>query len=79
MRRVAGEVVGFELGGLSTGIPGFYERLGWEQWRGPLAIRIDDGLLPTPLDSAMVLRLPCSPKLDVDAPMSAEWRPGELW
>ena len=79
MRRGAAEVTDFELGGLSTGIPAFYERLGWEQWRGPLAVRTDVGLVPTLQDSAMVLRLPRTPKLDIDAPMSAEWRPGELW
>ena len=79
MRRIAMEIAGFELGGLSTGIPAFYERLGWEPWRGPLAIRTDDGLSPTPRDNAMVLRLPRTPELDLDAPMTAEWRAGELW
>ena len=79
MRRVATEIAGFELGALSTGIPAFYERLGWERWRGPLAIRTDGGLLPTPRDEAMVLRLPHTPELDLDVPMSAEWREGELW
>ena len=73
MRRVATEIAGFELGALSTGIPAFYERLGWERWRGPIAI-------PTrPQDSAMVLRLPGTPELDLNAPMSPEWRPGEPW
>jgi hypothetical protein len=27
----------------------------------------------------MILRLPCTPPLDLDAPLSAEWREGELW
>ena len=79
IRKLAEEIVGFELGGLSTGSHSFYERLGWGRWRGPLAIRTDDGLMPTPGDDAMVLRLPDTPELDLDAPMTAEWRKGELW
>jgi aminoglycoside 2'-N-acetyltransferase I len=78
MRKLAGEIAGFELGGLSTGRHSFYERLGWERWRGALAIRTDDGLMPTSRDSAMVLRLPRTPELDLGAPMTAEWRPGGL-
>ena len=45
----------------------------------PLVIRTDKGLLPTPKDRVMVLRLPRTPKLDVEAPLTAEWREGELW
>jgi len=37
MRATAGVVDAFELGALDTGIPGFYERLGWERWLGPTA------------------------------------------
>jgi aminoglycoside 2'-N-acetyltransferase I len=79
MRRVAAEIRAFELGGLSPGQPGLYARLGWELWRGPLFIRTADGLLPTPGERVMVLRLPNTPLLDLDAPLSAEWREGELW
>ena len=46
MRRIAAEIAGYELGALSKGSHSFYERLGWERWRGPLAIRTDEGLLP---------------------------------
>ena len=79
MRRVAEEIVGYELGALSPARPGFYERLGWERWRGPTAIRLGDGLIPTPGEEVMVLRLPLTPPLDVEAPITADWRPGELW
>jgi hypothetical protein len=27
----------------------------------------------------MILRLPRTPPLDETAPLSAEWRPGEVW
>ena len=37
-------------------------------------------LLPTPEERVMILRLPHTPPLDLDWPLSAEWRPGgELW
>ena len=37
-------------------------------------------LLPTPEERVMILRLPPTPLLDLDLPLSAEWRPGgELW
>lgn len=36
--------------------------------------------LPTPEERVMILRLPTTPPLDLDLPLSAEWRPGgELW
>jgi aminoglycoside 2'-N-acetyltransferase I len=70
----------YELGALSPADDVFYARLGWELWRGPLFIRTDAGLDPTPRDSVMILRLESTPAdLDVSEPLSAEWRPGELW
>jgi aminoglycoside 2'-N-acetyltransferase I len=79
MNRIIKEISEFDLAGLSTGSPGFYSRLGWEPWRGPLFIRTEGGLMPTPNDSVMVFRLPKTPAIDLDAPLSAEWREGELW
>jgi aminoglycoside 2'-N-acetyltransferase I len=79
MQRLAAEIRDFDLGGLATGSPGFYARLGWEPWRGPLSIRTETGILPTPGDSMMILRLPNTPALELAAPLSAEWRAGELW
>jgi aminoglycoside 2'-N-acetyltransferase I len=71
----------FPLGALGTGSHGFYERLGWERWRGPSSVRTADGEQPTPDDDGyiMVLRTPASPPLDVDAPISCDWRPGDVW
>jgi aminoglycoside 2'-N-acetyltransferase I len=71
----------FELGGLSTGSPGFYERLGWIRWRGPTFVRTADALLRTADedDGIMVLATPASPPLDPAAPISCEWRPGDVW
>src|SRR5919201_892956 len=69
--RLMGDVntyirAGFELGALGTGAHHFYERLGWEVWRGPAYVRTPQGLLATPEDDGYiaVLRTPFSPPLD---------------
>lgn len=79
MRAVQSAIADHDLGALCTGSPAFYARLGWERWRGPLAIRTNSGLLATPGETVMVLRLPRTPALDLDQPLSAEWREGDLW
>jgi aminoglycoside 2'-N-acetyltransferase I len=80
MKRVEEEIQGYELGGLSPFSVAYYERLGWELWRGPLYIRTEKGLVPTPGDEkVMILRLPKTPALNVNVSLSAEWREGKLW
>jgi len=79
MRRVADEISHEELGALSPAAPGLYQRLGWRFWRGPLLARTEAGHLPMPDDRVMVLPLARTPRLDFDAPLSVEWRPGEVW
>jgi len=82
MERVTAYVRdGFELGGLGTGRHHFYERLGWETWRGPSSV-LEDGLSrPTPDDDGFILllRTPLSPPLDVTTPISCHARPGAAW
>jgi aminoglycoside 2'-N-acetyltransferase I len=79
MKRISGEIRQFDLGALSPAEPLLYARLGWQMWRGPLFIRTGEGLRATPNGEVMVLFLPNTPPLDLDAPLSAEWRVGELW
>lgn len=79
MARVVAETMEYDLRALSPAVPDFYERLGWEAWRGPTAIRTADGLIDTPEDEIMILRTARTPPLDLDATMVAEWREGELW
>ena len=78
MLRLAAEVDDFDLAALWPDHPEFYARMGWESWRGPLFIRTDSGQIAPPEDRVMVLRLLKTPSLDLDAPLSAEWRKGEL-
>jgi len=79
MRRLASAITDFDLGGLCPAEPELYARLGWDFWRGPLSIRTPEGLMPTPEERIMILRLPKTPPLDLDLPLSAEWREGEVW
>ena len=79
MQTLQAAIADYDLAGLSTGSPDFYVRLGWQSWRGPLFVRTEVGLLATPTDSVMILSLPHTPPLDLDGPLSAEWRVGELW
>jgi aminoglycoside 2'-N-acetyltransferase I len=79
LRQLAVSVADYELAALSPSDPFLYMRLGWRLWRGPLSIRTERGLVSTPDNRVMILSLPRTPAIDLDAPMSAEWRPGELW
>ena len=81
MRTLVSRVATFQLAALCPSDRGqaLYSRLGWERWIGPLSIRQDAGVIETPEESVMIYRLPLSPPLDLTVPMSAEWRPGELW
>lgn len=82
MREVAAHLAAsFELGALGTGVQGYYERLGWSIWRGPSSVRMPDGEHPTPQEDGyiMVLPTPSTPPLDPGAPISCEWRPGDVW
>lgn len=79
MRRVAKEIGDYPLGALSPSDPAFYERLGWQLWRGPTAIRTSQGLVPTPDEQVMIYRTKWTPPIDANTLLTAEWREGELW
>jgi aminoglycoside 2'-N-acetyltransferase I len=72
---------GYELGALSTGSHGFYERLGWQRWLGPTFVRTATGTERTPDDDGgiMVLRTPTSRPFDLSASISCESRDGDVW
>lgn len=79
MQRIAAEVRDFDIAALSPFDAAWYVRLGWESWRGPRFTRSNTNLIATPDEEVMILRLPRTPSLDLNAPLSAEWREGELW
>lgn len=71
----------FQLGALGTVSHHFYERLGWLTWQGPTHVRTADGLRRTPDEDGYILVLPTpsSPELDLAAPITCSWRPGDSW
>ena len=78
MHRFAREATGYQLQALSsTQEAGFYERLGWERWRGPLAVRTAQGLQPTPDDTVLIRRTVTTPALDLTTRLIADDRGGQ--
>ena len=80
MRHLAVAVEDYDVACLETDRVAFYERLGWEEWRGPLGGRSDDGFVPTPgARGIMILRLPRTPDLDVRELLTIEAHPARIW
>jgi len=71
----------YVLGALSTGVPDFYESLGWERWRGPTFVNGPHGIERTEDDDAgiLILRTARTPELDLDRNIVADWRAGDVW
>jgi aminoglycoside 2'-N-acetyltransferase I len=72
----------YDLGALGATDEGvaLYTSHGWQAWRGPLASLTPSGTVPTPdADGAVyVLATPGTP-LDLDAPLTCDWRDGDVW
>jgi aminoglycoside 2'-N-acetyltransferase I len=81
MRQLAAEIDHeYEIACLETERETFYERLGWQSWRGPLAGRGMKGLIPTPEQQGiMILRLSQTPELDLDSMLTIESQTGRIW
>ena len=71
----------YQLGALGTGRHRFYERLGWRVWRGPTYVRLPDGDRRTPDEDGdiLVLLTPRTPRIDLTARISCDWRSGDVW
>lgn len=71
----------YEIGALSTGAHGFYERVGWERWTGPTFVRTATRSERTADDDGgiMILRTPTSPPFDLAASIACDWRDGDVW
>ena len=69
----------FEMGALSTARHRFYERLGWERWRGPTLLRHGARTIREPAgeDGVMVLRFGRSQHVALDATLSFDRRRGQ--
>jgi aminoglycoside 2'-N-acetyltransferase I len=70
----------YDVACLETERETFYERLGWQTWRGLLAGRSEEGLIPTPDQRGiMILQLSQTPTLDLDSGLSIECQAGRIW
>jgi aminoglycoside 2'-N-acetyltransferase I len=81
MRKVVEEIQDFDIAALSTGSHGFYERLGWRIWEGPLYTRKEKDLIAMPEEQGcvMVFCLPKTPPCNLNDSLSIEWRELEPW
>jgi aminoglycoside 2'-N-acetyltransferase I len=81
MRQLASDIDReYMIACLETDRETFYERLGWQTWRGPLAGRGEQGLIPTPEQrGVMVLRLSQTPVLDLNSLLTIESQTGRIW
>jgi aminoglycoside 2'-N-acetyltransferase I len=82
MQRVGGLISErYPLGVLSTGAHVFYQTFGWEAWRGPTFVNGPHGRERTAVEDGniMILRTSRSPRLDLDADIVCDWRPGDVW
>lgn len=81
--RVIAEAIAahYELGALSTGEHHFYERLGWERWRGPTYVRDGEDHFRTGHedDGIMVLRIGPSTSIDLTEAITCMARTGDDW
>jgi len=81
MRHLAGTIDrDYVIACLETERVGFYERLGWQLWRGPLAGRSEQGLIPTPEQNGiMILPLSQTPALNLDSLLTIECQDARIW
>jgi aminoglycoside 2'-N-acetyltransferase I len=81
MRHLASRIEEeYVIGCLETERVGFYEQVGWEVWRGPLAGRSEGGLIPTPEQKGiLVLRLSRTPALNLDSLLTIECQDARIW
>ena len=71
----------YDAGALSTSEAGepLYASRGWRVWRGPTSALTPAGVVATPDDDGSVMVLPAGVPLDVGAPLTCDWRDGDLW
>ncbi len=72
---------GYQLGALSSSDRGkrLYTLRGWLPWRGPTSVLAPTGPTRTPDDDGSVFVLPIGISLDATAPLTCDWRDGDVW
>ena len=79
MAALEGLAPAYDLMALSTSPAGqsFYGSRGWQPWRGPSSVMTPHGTEPTPDEDGAILVL--AHDLDLDAPITCDWRDGDVW
>lgn len=80
MRCLVDAVADYEVACLETDKPAFYERLGWQRWRGRKAGRDGERLVFTPDEQiVMVVALGQTPALDLEGLLTIECQSWRIW
>ncbi len=80
MDELTANITAYDIACLKTERMSFFERLGWQRWRGPRAGRAGHELIPTPdQQNIMILRLAKTPPLDLDRVLTIEAQAGRIW
>lgn len=66
------------LSASARGVP-LYRARGWSLWRGPSSVQTLDGPVPTPEDDGSIYVLPGASGVDLDGPITCDWREGDVW
>ena len=66
------------LSASARGVP-LYRARGWSLWRGPSSVLTLDGRVPTPDDDGTIYVLPGASGVDLDGPITCDWRGGDVW
>jgi aminoglycoside 2'-N-acetyltransferase I len=71
----------YDLGALGSTDAGaaLYVARGWRRWEGPTSVLTPDGIVRTEQDDDAIYVLPVRVRLDLDAPLVADWRDGDAW
>ncbi|MFF7732353.1 MULTISPECIES: GNAT family N-acetyltransferase [unclassified Streptomyces] len=70
----------YDIGVFAASKYAFYERQGWQKWRGPTFV--DDGPVTRPKApdrGAVMFRLPANSTIDPDADLTTDMRSGDIW
>jgi len=66
------------LGATDEAVP-FYRGRGWQVWRGPTSVLSPAGVVRTPDEDGWVYVRPGAVPLDLDSPLTCDWREGDAW
>ncbi|MFL5912576.1 MAG: GNAT family N-acetyltransferase [Gaiellaceae bacterium] len=71
----------YDLGalGATDEAASFYERRGWQLWRGPTSALTPNGVIDTPDEDGSIYVLPNTAPLDVTGRLTCDWRDGDVW